>query len=564
MVCTALGRALGARRKTGEAMQTRQLVYAVLTAVLCSAAPLFAAVRLVPTVTSGLSSPLFVGHAGDGSNRLFIVEQGGIIKVLQPGSSTPTPFLDIHTRVLVGGERGLVGLAFHPQYGSNGRFFVFYTRTGDGALVIAEYHVSPNPDVASATETVLLTIPHPTNSNHNGGMLAFGFDNYLYVGVGDGGSANDPPNNAQNTSVLLGKILRINVDQPDPIAGTPYSSPPDNPFVNRAGRDEIYAFGMRNPWRFSFDRLTGQQWVGDVGQGAREEVDTPIVKGGNYGWRVYEGFLCTNNDPALCTPSNYLSPVFDYQHVNGRCSMTGGYIYRGSQDVLSSGTYVYGDYCSGEIFTWNGAQTLLLDTAMRISSFGEDEQGELYVVDLNGSVSRIASDCSYSISPTSQSFAAAGGTGNVTVTAGGGCAWTAVSNASWIDVTSGASGTDNGIVQYSVDANASSSPRTGTLTIAGQTFTVSQSGAVACTVAMSPTSASFPQAGGSTSVTVTAPAGCGWTAVSNSSWIMVTAGAAGSGNGMVTYSVAPYTGRPKNRKGTVTIAGLTLSVRQTR
>ena len=545
-------------------MQTRQLVYAVLTAVLCSAAPLFAAVRLVPTVTSGLSSPLFVGHAGDGSNRLFIVEQGGIIKVLQPGSSTPTPFLDIHTRVLVGGERGLVGLAFHPQYGSNGRFFVFYTRTGDGALVIAEYHVSPNPDVASATETVLLTIPHPTNSNHNGGMLAFGFDNYLYVGVGDGGSANDPPNNAQNTSVLLGKILRINVDQPDPIAGTPYSSPPDNPLVNRAGRDEIYAFGMRNPWRFSFDRLTGQQWVGDVGQGAREEVDTPIVKGGNYGWRVYEGFLCTNNDPALCTPSNYLSPVFDYQHVNGRCSMTGGYIYRGSQDVLSSGTYVYGDYCSGEIFTWNGAQTLLLDTAMRISSFGEDEQGELYVVDLNGSVSRIASDCSYSISPTSQSFAAAGGTGNVTVTAGGGCAWTAVSNASWIDVTSGASGTDNGIVQYSVDANASSSPRTGTLTIAGQTFTVSQSGAVACTVAMSPTSASFPQAGGSTSVTVTAPAGCGWTAVSNSSWIMVTAGAAGSGNGMVTYSVAPYTGRPKNRKGTVTIAGLTLSVRQTR
>jgi len=545
-------------------MQTRQLVYAVLTAVLCSAAPLFAAVRLVPTVTSGLSSPLFVGHAGDGSNRLFIVEQGGIIKVLQPGSSTPTPFLDIHTRVLVGGERGLVGLAFHPQYGSNGRFFVFYTRTGDGALVIAEYHVSPNPDVASATETVLLTIPHPTNSNHNGGMLAFGFDNYLYVGVGDGGSANDPPNNAQNTSVLLGKILRINVDQPDPIAGTPYSSPPDNPFVNRAGRDEIYAFGMRNPWRFSFDRLTGQQWVGDVGQGAREEVDTPIVKGGNYGWRVYEGFLCTNNDLALCTPSNYLSPVFDYQHVNGRCSMTGGYIYRGSQDVLSSGTYVYGDYCSGEIFTWNGAQTLLLDTAMRISSFGEDEQGELYVVDLNGSVSRIASDCSYSISPTSQSFAAAGGTGNVTVTAGGGCAWTAVSNASWIDVTSGASGTDNGIVQYSVDANASSSPRTGTLTIAGQTFTVSQSGAVACTVAMSPTSASFPQAGGSTSVTVTAPAGCGWTAVSNSSWIMVTAGAAGSGNGMVTYSVAPYTGRPKNRKGTVTIAGLTLSVRQTR
>ncbi len=545
-------------------MKTRHLVQIVIAAaVLCWSAPLLAAVRLVPTV-SGLSSPLFVSHAHDGSNRLFIVEQGGLIKVLRPGSPTPTVFLDIRTRILSGGERGLLGLAFHPQYASNGRFFVYYTRAGDGGLVIAEYHVSANPDVASSTETTLLTIPHPTNSNHNGGMLAFGPDNYLYIGVGDGGAAYDPPNNAQNTGVLLGKILRINVNQADPVAGTPYSAPPDNPFVNRAGRDEIFAFGMRNPWRFSFDRLTGQPWVGDVGQGAREEVDTPIVNGGNYGWRVYEGSLCTNQDPTLCTPSNYIFPLFDYSHVNGRCSLTGGYVYRGSLGALSSGTYVYGDYCSGEIFMWNGAQTLLLDTAMSISSFGEDEQGELYVVDLNGSISRIAADCTQSIAPTSRSFGASGGADSVAVTADAGCAWTAASNASWIHVTSGASGSGNGIVQYSVDANTSSA-RSGSMTIAGLTFTVNQSGAAgSCTYAISPATASFPQAGGGGSVTVTAPAGCSWTAVSGASWITVTGGASGSGTGTVTYSVAPYTGRPRSRKGVVTIAGLTLSVKQSR
>jgi len=521
----------------------------------------------VPTIPSGLSSPLFVGHAHDGSNRLFIVEQGGLIKVLQPGSSKPTVFLDIRSRVLytAGGERGLLGLAFHPLYASNGRFFVFYTRAGDGTLVIAEYRVSSNPDVAGTTELALLTIPHPTNRNHNGGMLAFGPDNYLYIGVGDGGGAYDPPNNAQNINVLLGKILRINVDQPDPAAGTLYSAPPDNPFVNQSGRDEIFAYGMRNPWRFSFDRVTGQQWVGDVGQGTREEVDTPLVKGGNYGWRVYEGTLCTNQDPSLCIPSNYISPLFEYTHVNGRCSLTGGYVYRGSLGALASGSYVYGDYCSGEIFTWDGAQSLLLDTAMSISSFGEDEQGELYVVDLNGSISKIAPDCTTAITPASQSFGASGGTDSVAVTATDGCAWTAVPNASWIHITSGSSGSGNGVVQYTVDANTTTSARTGSMTIAGQTFTVTQTGTTGnCTYAISPTNSSFPQAGGSGSVTVTAPAGCMWGAVTGDSWITVTAGASGSGNGTVTYSVAPYTGKPKSRKGSIVIAGATLNVKQAR
>ena len=222
-----------------------------------------------------LSGPVFVGNAGDGTNRLFILEQGGAIRVLQLGSSTPTAFLDIHTKVIAGGEQGLLGLAFHPQYASNGRFFVYYTRAGDGTIVIAEYKVSANPNVADPAETVLLTIPHPTNTNHNGGMLAFGPDGYLYIGVGDGGGANDVPNNAQNINLLLGKILRIDVSVP-----LTYSSPPTNPFYGATpGRDEIFAYGMRNPWRFSFDRVTGAQWVADVGQGAREEVDTPIVSG---------------------------------------------------------------------------------------------------------------------------------------------------------------------------------------------------------------------------------------------------------------------------------------------
>ncbi len=298
----------------------------------------------------------------------------------------------------------------------------------------------------------------------------------LYIGVGDGGSSNDPSNNAQNTSTLLGKILRIDVSS----TTIPYASPSDNPFSGAAeGRDEIYAYGLRNPWRFSFDRLTGQQWVGDVGQGAREEVDTPIVNGGNYGWRVFEGFLCTGLG-SCANPQNYIFPVFDYTHANGRCSLTGGYVYRGSQGALPTGTYVYGDYCSGEILGWNGSSSsLLLDTATNISSFGEDEQGELYVVALGGAISRISGTpqpCTYSISPTSATSGQPGGSGSVSVTAPSGCAWTAASNASWITVTGGASGSGNGTVTYNV-APYTGKPknRNGSMTIAGQSFTIKQS-----------------------------------------------------------------------------------------
>ena len=443
---------------------------------LALSAPWAAAIELVPLTTAPLSSPVFVGHAGEGSQRLFIVEQGGLLKVLAPGATTPTTFLDIRSRLAGGGERGLLGLAFHPQYAANGRFFVYYTRAGDGALAIAGYRVSADPNVADPTETLLLTIPHPVNTNHNGGMLAFGPDGYLYAGIGDGGGGNDPPNNAQNIEQLLGKILRIDVDRPDTTAGTAYSSPPDNPYVGIAGRDEIFSIGWRNPWRFSFDRLTGHMWVADVGQGALEEVDTPVLKGGNYGWRVYEGSACTGLDPLLCTPANYVFPAFEYPHSGGRCSITGGYVYRGSSGALPTGTYVYGDYCTGEILAWNGGtQTVLLDTTQNIVAFGEDEAGELYVVGQAGTISRIAATpvCTYSITPRRASTTGAGGSDTVRVRTQTGCEWTAVSNVPWIAVQG--SGAGNGRVTYTVSALPGPlRSRTGTVTIGDQTFTVRQ------------------------------------------------------------------------------------------
>ena len=362
-------------------MRNRHRARLAGVAALLGLWPATAGATALQPYLSGLSSPLFLTHAGDGTNRIFVVEQGGRIKVVQPGSTTPTVFLDISSRLVAGGEQGLLGLAFHPGYAGNGRFFVDYTRSGDGATVIAEYHVSGDPNVADPTESVLLTIPQPF-ANHNGGMLAFGFDGDLYIGMGDGGSANDPGNRAQDINNLLGKILRIDVSVP----GT-YSSPPDNPFAGATpGADEIFAVGMRNPFRFSFDRLTGALRVGDVGQNAWEEVDV-VTLGGNYGWRIFEGSHCSGNDPGLCGCSGFTGPVTEYSHVSGRCSITGGYVYRGSSGALPVGDYVYGDYCTGEIFLLSTG--LLLDTTMNISSFGEDQAAELYVVGLGGNIQKL-------------------------------------------------------------------------------------------------------------------------------------------------------------------------------
>lgn len=351
-------------------------------------------ISLQPFIVTGLSSPLFMTTEPLGTNRFnnrfFIVQQGGRIMLQDARRGQPRVFLDITARVLSGGERGLLGLAFHPQYPTNRRFFVYYTRQPDGAIQVAEYQTSAtNPDVADPTEKIIITVPHPTNSNHNGGTVAFGPDGYLYAGPGDGGSGNDPPNNAQNINQLLGKILRLDIDnQPAPPAPQ-YSIPPDNPFAGAIpGADEIYALGMRNPYRFSFDRGSGQLWAGDVGQGAFEEVDI-ITLGGNYGWRIYEGNQCTGLG-GCAFPPNYVAPIFQYSLAGPRCAIIGGFIYRGTQGTLPQGSYIYGDYCTGEILLWNdNTQTVLLDTTRNIVGFAEDHIGEIYVIGQTGTVEKV-------------------------------------------------------------------------------------------------------------------------------------------------------------------------------
>ena len=285
--------------------------------------------RLQPYVT-GLTSPLLATNAKDGTKRLFIVQQGGIIKVVQPNSTTATDFLNISSRIVSGGERGLLGLTFHPQFASNGYFFVNYTRSGDGATVIARFKTTDSTNALGdpASERIVLTIAQPF-SNHNGGMIEFRTDggvHNLYIGMGDGGSGNDPGNRAQNINELLGKFLRITPDVSGSTTAPAYTNPPDNPYFGAtAGLDEIYAIGLRNPFRWSFDRGgTRQLWAGDVGQGAREEVDI-ITLGGNFGWRIMEGTICTPGVNPNCTPpANYLPPVAEYAHSGGRCSITGG------------------------------------------------------------------------------------------------------------------------------------------------------------------------------------------------------------------------------------------------
>lgn len=341
-----------------------------------------APIALAPIIGTGLVAPVFVANANDGSGRLFIVEQGGRIRVWAAGALRSRPFLDLTGRVLAGGERGLLGLAFHPQFSTNRRFFVNYTRQPDGATVVSEFRASDDGSVGLPGERRLLLVPQPF-ANHNGGMLAFGPGGALFIGLGDGGSAGDPLNLAQNRDSLLGKILRIDVDR-----GQPYAIPATNPFARGGGRAEIFALGFRNPWRFSFDRLTGQLYVGDVGQSAVEEIDV-VGRGFNYGWRLTEGDRCF--EPAVgCNVADLKLPVATYAQTDGRCSVTGGYAYRGRSVPALYGTYVYGDFCTGEIFGLIGGQTtVLLDSELSIASFGENRAGELYVVDLQGTIHAI-------------------------------------------------------------------------------------------------------------------------------------------------------------------------------
>ena len=342
-------------------------------------------------VVSGLVAPLDFQSARDGTGRFFIVEQGGTIRILKAKKLLAPPFLNISSIIVSGGETGLLGLAFHPQYKTNGRFFVNYTRRVNGQLqtVIAEYHVSSsNPNLADPNSgRVILVINQPFD-NHNGGQIAFGLDGFLYIGTGDGGSGGDPQGNGQKLSTLLGKMLRIDIN-----SAPPYGIPPDNPFVGVSGaKGEIWAYGFRNPWRFSFDKTTKRLFVADVGQDAWEEVDT-VTKGGDFGWNIMEGKHCyppgTN-----CNQAGLIQPIAEYSHSEG-IAVIGGYVYRGGAIPALKGLYVFGDFGSGQVWTLQETQpgtwtrAPLLSADFNISAFGRAGNNELYVLDYNGNLYKL-------------------------------------------------------------------------------------------------------------------------------------------------------------------------------
>ena len=377
---------------SAAAMPLRTDGPAAAVAVAAAAAPTDANIRLALRA-GGLSKPVFLTSARDGTGRLFIVEQTGRIRIYKDGKVLTTPFLSITTQVSNGFEQGLLGLAFHPNYTTNRKLYINFTDV-NGDTIVREYRASStNPNVvATSTSRQILKIAQPYD-NHNGGMLAFGPDGYLYIGTGDGGDGGDPGNRAQRIDTLLGKILRINVNGSTSTRN--YLFPSTNPYVGRDGRNEIWQIGLRNPWRFSFDRANGNLWIGDVGQRNWEEVDRAVRtssgagRGINWGWRVLEGFHCYNPSTG-CSTSGKTMPVAEYDHSGGRCSVTGGYVYRGTLIPELVGGYVFADYCSGEIWVINSTATSpasevrLLDTNATISSFGENAAGELYVLDRDG------------------------------------------------------------------------------------------------------------------------------------------------------------------------------------
>lgn len=347
-------------------------------------------------VADGFDRPLSITHAGDGSGRLFVVEQRGTVYVVVDGAVASAPYLDLSDRTRARGEQGLLGLAFHPEFASNGRLFVHYSDGRSGATVLSELRADgvAAASVDPATERILLTLEQPFG-NHNGGQIAFGPDGYLYLGLGDGGSGGDPLNAGQDLTSWLGSILRLDVD-----GAEPYEVPDDNPFVvDPAVPSEIWAYGLRNPWRFSFDRGTGDLWIADVGQNAVEEVNRQSAAspgGENYGWRIMEGDACFD-PPTGCDTTGLTMPVVTYTHRSGwGRSITGGYVYRGSAVPGLVGAYVFGDYVSGRVFVAEGSGDTwearpLLETGFRIATFGEDEAGELYLADhQNGVLYRFA------------------------------------------------------------------------------------------------------------------------------------------------------------------------------
>jgi hypothetical protein len=338
-------------------------------------------------------SPVFLTSPPGDTARLFVVEQAGRIVIVKSGTTLARAFFDIRGKINAGGEEGLLSVAFDPQYAANGRFFVYFTgKSGD--LRIVRYNVSSDPDSAieSSADTVI-KIAHPGQSNHNGGQLQFGPDDMLWAATGDGGGGGDPNNNGQNKHALLGKLLRLDVS-----GASGYTIPANNPGVSDTSfAPEIWSYGLRNPWRFSFDRQTGDLYIGDVGQGAWEEVDVALVatqrgRGANYGWRIMEGTHCYNPNP--CTSTGVL-PFVEYPHSGGACSISGGYVYRGTALPGLVGHYFYADYCNGNVSSFAYPSATVTDRSPElrpgtgVSAFGQDARGELYILQLGGPVYRI-------------------------------------------------------------------------------------------------------------------------------------------------------------------------------
>ena len=349
-------------------------------------------------------------------------------------------------------------------------------------------------------------------------------------------------------------------------------SPPGNPFFGGSTHDdEIYAYGLRNPWRWSFDRLTGQLYVGDVGQNAREEIDI-VTLGGNYGWRVMEGMICNPSfNGGVCTPpSGSILPIFDYSHSGGRCSITGGYVYRGPRGTVPTGAYVYAEYCTGEIWQLlGGVNTLLLDTSLNITSFGEDEAGEIYVVGQNGTINRLTTSpppppCMYLISPASKLFPTASTKGTLTLATTGDCGWITAATVDWITFSADR-GTGADDISFIVSDNPTASPRTGLIHVGGQTFTVVQDSSTApdCVYTITTSYQSFPSAGGAGNFSMFTEERCAWEAIPSDAWITITSAGAGVGNTLVTFSVSANT-TGSSRKGTITIGNRVFTVKQKR
>jgi glucose/arabinose dehydrogenase len=358
------------------------------------------------SIATGFASPVEITNAGD--SRLFVVQKGGLIRILNAdGTVNPTPFLNLSAFVSTNSERGLLGLAFHPNYATNGYFFVNYTNLA-GNTVIARYTVNvSNPNIANTTETVLMTITQPF-ANHNGGTIKFGPDGYLYIGMGDGGSGGDPGNRAQNINENLGKMLRIDVNT---TTAPFYSSPNSNPYVGVAGNDEIWAIGLRNPWKFSFNRLNGDLWIADVGQDAVEEINkvvSPLPNSGiNFGWRCYEGN--STYITSGCAPSSAMSfPFIQYTRFGGACSVTGGYYYTGSAYPNFQNNYFFTDYCDNKIRMVNNAGVITTTAAFsgnNFVTFGEDINGELYIAGItSGTVYKIIDSSLSNSNFNSESF----------------------------------------------------------------------------------------------------------------------------------------------------------------